>query len=271
MLLIATTLVSAINVNKTNSKPMLYDADVPIWEVGDSWIYKWEQRVRSDLNETMAYTTTCDLIYTVVDDSDGYYTLEGIGESASTIGNIGKLGLKNSRIYTSTYDLVLKQSDLSVSSAHLYAKGIMFIVLGSIVIPFPIQVAVWRNSEFSPHRQIFPFPLYDGKNGSVPSVLTTEDWGTTMFWGLIEADVGNNSWWSAAHNYTCMADQTTVPAGTYDVYNVTWSSDFGNKLIFHYNSTVGNIVKSSVVMFHGAYHDWWMIQKQELISTTYTP
>jgi hypothetical protein len=273
-LLIATTLVSAINVNQKSITPTLFIADVPIWEVGDSWTYEIEKTTRSDPNETMAYTLAGDLILSVKSDAGDYYTLEGIGESISILGNIGSLGLKSSRIITVESNIVIRKSDLAVSSYYFMFKGIAFIMLGPIIIPFPVQVQVYRDSEFIPEKSIFPFPLHDGKNGTFDKVLIEEDWATSMFWGLITADSGNNTWHSTFNNYTCTAEQITVPAGTYNVYNVSNFNPAGDKhnhIELYYNASAGNAVEISFTMYHGDWHDWWLIQKLRLKSSTYSP
>ncbi|MCK4415536.1 MAG: hypothetical protein KAU84_00130 [Thermoplasmatales archaeon] len=280
MLLIATMAIpiSALNdFNKSNTldvanvpKTTSTDADVPVWETGDSWTYEIEMTSRTDPNETMKYTLSGDLVFTVVDDTGDHYTLEGIGESISIVGNIGKLGLKSSRIITFNTDLVVRKSDLGVSSYYYMFKGIAFITLGIIIIPFPIQVQVYRNSEFTPERPLLPFPLFDGKNGTFNSVTLKEDWATTMFWGLITADEGNGSGHTVTSDYICTAEQITVPAGTYEVYNVT-TYEHGNYARLYYNTTVGNTVKFSNKQVHDEWHDWWLIQEFKLKSTTYTP
>jgi hypothetical protein len=272
MLLITTTIVTATTIDaEINIGLTSYVAEVPVWEKGDSWTYEMEQIVRSDLNETMAYTLTCDLVLSVVDDTGDYYTLEGIGEPVSAIGNIGKLGLKNSRLSSFNVDLVVRKSDLAVSSYSYLGKGIFFVMLGPIIIPFPIQLAVWRNSEFTPDRSILPFPLYDGKNGTFDSVLIEEDWGTTMYFGLITVEAGNVSWHSTANDYNCTAELITVPAGIFNAYNVSIANQQWNHIFLHYNATVGNAVKISTQWINGDWHDWWLLQEMELKSTTYVP
>lgn len=272
MLVFATTLPVVGIMNKAIKTTSYETDDVPVWEVGDSWTYEIERTVRSDPNGTMNATGTGDLVLTVVDDTGDYYTLEGIANHISMIGNIGKIGIKSSRIAKTIVDLVVRKSDLAISSHNIVSKGIIFMKLGPIPIPFPIQMGDYRNSKFTPDRPTLPFPLFDGKNGNYSSVLTEEEWATTLFWGLINLGSGNNSWYTAANDYTCTAEQITVPAGTYDVYNVAWSSiHFPNELFFYYNSTVGNVVKQTITMYFGDSLVWWQKQEYQLISTTYTP
>ena len=272
MLLIATTLVSAVNVNQKNITPTLFDADVPIWEVGDSWTYDINKTIRSDLNETMKYVLTGDIILSVKDDTGDYYILEGVGESISILGNIGKLNLRSSRIITVNIEMVVKKADLAISSYNFMFKGIVFIVLGPIILPFPIQLHEWRDSTFTPDQPVLPFPLFDGKNGTLISALIDEEWGLTMFWDLISIDTGDVSWHSTFNDYTCTATEVTIPSGTYDVYKVSdYAQGGGNHIDLYYNATVGNVVEIYFKMYNGDWHDWWLIQKLRLKSTTYTP
>jgi hypothetical protein len=272
MLLIATTLVSATKIDfKDDIGSLSNTADVPVWEEGDSWTYEYEQITRGLPNETTKLTITGNIVYTVVDDTGDHYTLEGKGESMSATANLGNVRLKSSRIFNLRVDMVVRKTDLGISSFYYKFKTFAFIMLGPIIIPFPIQGTGYRNTEFTPERPILPFPLHDGKNGTFTSVQIDEEWAQKMFWGLITLEEGNVSWDSVALKYICNTEEITVPAGTYDVYNVTSYLEGWNHIGLCYNATVGNAVEIYVKMFHGEYHDWWMILKHKLKSTTYIP
>lgn len=272
MLIISTTLVSATKIYKEeNIDPMSYETDVPVWVKGNSWTYEINQTTRADPEENVKTFLTGDIILTVVNDTGDYYTLEGVGKSLSQTGNYGRLGLKSSRIWNFNIDLVVRKSDLAVSSYYQIFKGIAFLKIGLfIIIPFPIQMGGYRNSEFSPERPLLPFPLYDGKNGTFNSVMANEEWGATMFWGLITLDAGSDTWSTGTVDYTCTADQVNVPAGNFDVYQVHLQ-EYANYLYLYYNETVGNIVRLSHRQYSAEFQDWWLLQTLKLKSTTYTP
>jgi len=271
-LLIATMAIpiSALNkVYEIEPEPILKDADVPVWEVGDSWTYEIEFFLRDPVNFSMGYNLSCDLVWTVTDDSGENYILKGKGKSISVIGYVESTVMVNSRFITLKTEMRVGKADLGIKSFNHTVRGYVFIKMGKLVIPLPIQVKTWRTTKFTPHRQILPFPLHDGKNGTFDSVDLEEEFGTTMFWGLVNLENENSSYPTGIQNYTCNEEQITVPAGTFDAYNVT-SHGHGSYVRIHYNSDVGNAV--SLYTKHVIENEiWWLIVEYKLISTTYTP
>lgn len=160
------------------------------------------------------------------------------------------------------------KTDLAIKSYNHTTKGYVFIKMGSLVIPLSIHAKLWRNVKFTPHMQILPFPLFDGKNGIFDNVFQEAEWATYMFWGLVELENGNNSFDTGVQDYTCNEEQITVPADTFDTFNVTTTTPY-SLISIHYASEVGNIV--SLYTKHLTYGKWWLILDYKLISTTYTP
>jgi hypothetical protein len=259
--------ISALNKEYNyNSKPI--SADVPVWEVGDSWTYEMLYALRDPVNFSMGANLTCEITWTVEDDSGENYILKGKGKSISMIGWVGSTGMVNTRFVTVKPEMRVGKADLGIKSFNYSAKGYVFIKMGKIVIPLPIHVKTYRNSKFTPHKQILPFPLTDGKNGTFDSVDFEEEWATTMFWGLVELENRNNSYPMGEQNYICKEEKITVPAGTFDTYNVTTTTHY-QLIRNHYNSTVGNII--SLYTKHLSNGTWWLIMDFKLLSTTYTP
>jgi len=259
--------ISALN-KEINQNPKPIDADVPVWEVGDSWTYELLHAQREAINLSMGYNLSCELEWTVVDDSGENYLLEGKCKNISAVGWVGTTGMVNSRFITIKPEMRVGKADLGIKSFNLTTKGYVFIKLGKLVIPLPIHAKLWRNTKFTPHRQILPFPLFDGKNGTFDSVYHEAEWQTTMFWGLVELENNNNSFHTGVQDYTCNEEQITVPAGPFDTYNVTTTTPY-SLIRNHYNSSVGNTV--SLYTKHLTYGKWWLIIDYKLISTTYTP
>ncbi len=260
-----------LNAYKVLSEPA---HDVPVWQKGDSWTYEITEIARYDSSETMKYTITGDLVYTVVDDTGDYYILEGSVENPSVKIKLMGLDLKESRIMTIKYDTIVRKSDLAICSHNFKAKGIYLIMLGKLTLPIPIQSKYHYNSEFTPPRPIIPFPLHDGKNGTYKEVIQEVDQKYSFFWGLISLLDWTLFQISPAINFNCSAEQVTVPAGTYDVYNISTTSHVNKDYInLFYNNIIGNVVGHSLKLYKGVQKRewWWFIQEFKLKSTTYTP
>ena len=269
MLLIATMAIPISALNKEyNATPEPNSADVPTWEVGDSWIYEVHHAQREAINLSMGYNLSCELEWTVVDDSGENYLLEGKAKSISAVGWVGTTGMVNSRFLTIKIEMRVGKTDLAIKSYNHTTKGYVFIKMGKLVIPIPIHAKLWRNTKFTPHRQILPFPLLDGKNGTFGSVFQENVWQTTMIWGFVELENDNGSHYTGEQDYTCNEEQITVPAGTYDTYNVTTTTPYCS-ITNHYTSEVGNTV--SLYTKELTLGKWWLILDYKLISTTYTP
>ena len=69
-----------------------------------------------------------------------------------------------------------------------------------------------------------PFPLSDGKTGTLDGVEFTDIGKTALYWGLLPIYDGEKSWDLPGLNYTCNEEQVTVPSGTYAAYNVSAES-----------------------------------------------
>ena len=266
-----------IGTGRLNAYKVLSDPvqDVPVWQKGDSWKYEIIEIARSDPDETMKYTITGDLVYTVVDDTGDYYVLEGNVKSPIVKLKLMGLNLKESKRMTIKYDTAVRKSDLGICSYNFMIKGIMLIVLGQLTLSIPIQLKYHYNSEFSPPRPIIPFQLHDGKNGTYKEVVEKLDQGFSLFWGLIPLQDYNIFQISSAVNFNCHADKVTVPAGTFDVYNISTTSHLNKDYIdLFYNDTVGNVVGHTIRLhdpFHKGEDWWWLIQDFKLKSTTYAP
>ena len=96
-----------------------------------------------------------------------------------------------------------------------------------------------------------------------------------MFWGLIPVSAQDDIEWQTGEvEYTCISDSITVPAGTYDVFNITGILPFGDdgQDIYrsHYAEDVGNVAKS-LTHIEFITEETYYNMELELVSTTYEP
>jgi len=271
MLLIATMAIPTVAINrKTNNQQTSTDADVPEWEVGDSWTYELHYFQNGDMNESYSFEVIGDITYEVMEDTGDTYVLEGTTGEFDLVINIGRLVLKPTRFMTIGTELEIQKSDLALVQWHQFTKGLYLPWVGPIPLPVPVQVEAVSTTTFDPSWIIIPFPLYDGKTGTLDAVEFTDTGKTALYWGLITIYDGENTWGWSGLDYTCYEEQVTVPAGIYTAYNVSAEYPDYDCIRSYYVEEVGNSVKQ-LIHIQFSNHVTYYYMAMELKSTTYTP
>ena len=277
MLLIATTLVSATSLKKENMNTTSYIVDVPTWETGDSWIYNTHIYTAASPNVTdeLVIDGRGELLLEVSDDTGEYYTLQGTMKSlVGTIEAPGAIGFHLTRFNSYESTIKIQKSNLSVIDHDSTLKAIVLLTLGPIPLPIPLQMQYRLITTFGPMWNLLPFPLTDGQTGEYDNITLQQEYDVTMFWGLIPVDNGINSeGWIGAAPYNCTLESVTVPAGTYDAYNVSCDLYFGlghDWYLTYYSDEVGNIVKCAYNI-DALTGNTYYLYEMELLSTTYIP
>ena len=279
-MLLATAVVSAINVNvEEKTQTTASEADVPVWEVGDTWTYDAHIYIAASPNviDDMVLDVRGELVLEVNEVTGETYQLTGLMKPLTGIVDIpGKLGFRLTRISSFTSNIEIQKINLSLRHHDYTMKGICLLTLGPIPVPIPIQMQTYRKTEFGPMWEILPFPLFDGKTGDYGNSTLIEEWGTSMFWGLIPISGGtsDDGFVGGYAPYNCKADSITVPAGTYDVYNISCYLNFGtvgqDYYFSNYAEDAGNIVSGIYNLDYITGNTWYLLEL-ELKSTTYEP
>jgi hypothetical protein len=278
-LLIATMAIPISALDKeNNSTPKLTSTDVPVWNLGDSWTYdsRYYQSSTPDMSIDMVWDGSFELTLEVVDDTGDMYTLQGKAKPVQgTFDLSGKIDLKTSRFSSFVTTIKVYKSNLSIIDNEYLLKAILFLKIGPITIPIPIQIKTNMLTKFEPAFELLPFPLYDGKTGYTPKSTLNQTLEMNMFWGIIPVlSLSNNEGWVGNATYECTYESITIPSDTYDVYNITSSvkwSEYGEDWYrSYYCEDIGNIVKCAynIDQDDGEPVVLW---KMELLSTTYTP
>jgi hypothetical protein len=217
-----------------------YDAEVPIWQIGDEWTYHYVE----SRNMIPAYYLTGDLTYKVVDDSGDSYVMEATTRPRGAF-DLGNIGLKTTMFSRLKMKLQVRKADLGLEKFVEELKGIWKFTIGNITLPIPIQILGRYNVEFDPTWAIMPFPLFDGKYGnlSIVEILHIND-TLHLFWGLILAyGPINDAIPIGPIPYTCSEEEVIVEAGTFDTYNISAVWMEGSRFVSYYSEEVGNVVK----------------------------
>ena len=278
-MLVATTVVSATNLNvKKDIQPTASGVDVPVWKKGDSWTYTWHEiEYKYTANNTLWYTFyyNCTMTMTITDDTGDSYTQKWTSINNEGRATISSYRLKFTPFTKYTGEAVLRKTDLAGLSEIHQQKGFAFWLIGNIGLPMPAQYMHTTEWIYTNPAVYLPFPMTAGTSGTFPGYRDTYQEKCFLYWGLIKLF----NW--PAKNYTispvgykCEMANITVPAGTYNAYNVSVDITYG---LGHYSCwryyvpEVGNEAK---IYING---DWdtagrpGTILTVELVSTTYTP
>ncbi len=227
-----------------------YDVDVPIWKKGDEWTYNF---IESAIDYyPLTYSLSGVITYKVVEDSGDSYILEASTRPKGAF-DLGNIGLKTTKLTTLSIKLQMRKVDLGLESFKEILKGIFLVTIGPVTLPIPLQAAGNLDVEFDPPWNIMPFPLYDGKFGNLSGTeFVQTNYTMKLFWGLITA-LGpvNTNWPITAVPYTCSAEQITVEARTFDVFNVSAEWIDGSKFVSYYSEEVGNVAKEVIYIPYG--------------------
>lgn len=274
ILLLTTVAIPGIASNTHTKEPIQSisrNADIPTWEVGDTWTYKMDFYADFGVYDKQTLSGTSDnLVYEVVDDTGDYYKLESKGKFSGYI-TAAFASIRLTTLSTFKGELLVQKSNLVFIENTFLIKGISMLMAGKIPIPFPIPYQMGMNSQFSPPLSILPFPLYDGKYGNLANSTFNQSGFINLLFGILFEFTEEWSYDARNLPYICNEEEITVEAGSFDAYNVT-----AGYLTFiienHYAPEVGNIVKQKIWQSKAEFHDEPYFQlNQELISTTYEP
>jgi len=279
LMLVATTVVSATNgLNvKENIQPKPCGANAPVYKVGDSWTYTWHETDYKYLkNHTRWYTLyhNCTITMTITAVSDTNYTEKWTSTNNEGRAIISKYRFKFTPYTKYTGEDIFRKSDLAVWSETQQEKGLAFWLMGNLGFPMPVRFLQVFNVVFKEPWPYLPFPLNASTHGNLLGGSQTWNEKCTLDWiiKLFDWPVVNYTWGPIPYNVE-MAN-VTVPAGTYNAYNVSVDVTYGlghQHQWRYYAPEVGNEVK------YYSTTDWddlgnpGEIITTELVSTTYTP
>jgi hypothetical protein len=278
LMLVSTMVVSATNIdvkeNHINRTVVVDDsADVPVWEVGDSWTYNehyYECSYRKDGTIGASWRHNCTSTYTVIDDTGDTYKVELTSENNEGSTTFGKNQLRHTQFTKLKQVLEHRKTDLAYVRIFHQVKGPVFWLIGKIGIPIPAQYSLDAEWTCEPANELFPFPITQGKTGTFSSFTNIGHQKVSLFFGLIKLGDSDFSYENSARDYSCEMDSITVPAGTYDAYKI--SRDMGGEQNYSYLYYVPEVGFYAKVSSHLEKDDSGkpvLNYEHELVSTTY--
>ncbi len=254
------------------------EVDVPVYEVGDSWVYEFEisnYNYDSDGRIYFVYNRSHTSTVTVIDDSGDFYTFEETTENVKGHFRWLDTKIRFTPFTQVTFNYKRRKTDLAESEWDIEVEGFVFWLKGSINFPIPAQI-YWRQDVVNtPPRLDLPFPLIAGINGTIPAYGSHRTSNCFLYWGLMPLWQGESDFDRESSDYTCEMASITTPAGTYEAYNVSaegfWGDQAHDYYRYYYVPELGNSAK---LIEH---KDWdsngktWYDEEWSLISTTYVP
>ena len=281
-LMLVTTMVGSVadfnvkeNIQMTTS--VVDDpVDAPVWEIGDSWTYNEHYNqfgYRNDGSIFYRWYHNCTSTYTVTDDTGDTYTVKLTSENTEGSMIFGPYRLKFTPFYKITQEIEYRKTDLAYVHIFTQEKGPVIWLIGNIGIPIPAYYSdVWEAS-YAPANELFPFPLTAGKTGTFSSFTSTGYETLSLYFGLIKLyDYDWSDFEIPAKDYICEMASITVPAGTYEAYNI--STDEGSAQNFSYVYYVPQVGSYAKYSAHSELDDSGkpvMNYEYELVSTNYKP
>lgn len=278
LMLVSTMVVSATNIdvkeNHINRSVVVDDsADVPVWEVGDSWIFNehyYECSYRKDGTIGASWRHNCTSTYTVIDDTGDTYKVELTSENNEGSTNFGKNQLRHTKFTKLKQVLEHRKTDLAYVRIFHQVKGPVFWLIGKIGIPIPAQYSLDAEWTCEPANELFPFPITQGKTGTFSTFTNIGHQKVSLYFGLIKLGDSDFNYDNPAKDYSCEMDSITVPAGTFDAYKI--SREMGseqNYSYLYYVPEVGFYAKISSHLEKDDSGKTVLNYEHELLSTTY--
>ena len=258
---------------KENQPPV----NVPVWKVGDSWTYN-ERYINHyyTANGTLWYLVyhNCTSTYTVTDATGDNYTVKRTSTNNEGRVTLGSVHVKFTKFTRFISELTLRKTDLALVRDSSKEKGPVFLLLFNKV-PIPAQYTDAWDFIYSIPDVSLPFPLTEGAYGTIPNASFTGHEKFSLYWGLIPLlNIPEIYGYLGEQNYTCEIANITVPAGTYDAYNVSRLGmyDLGQSSVWtYYAPEVGWMAKQIMNIDADPSGNPGSIAEVELVSTTYTP
>jgi hypothetical protein len=202
--------------------------DIPTWYPGDSWMYRIDPLMFSDVNGSFE-GTVADCQLTVESVEADQYTLSVYAAIDGQFTGSGMTGDVSGTIMGTS---LMRRSDLAQCSTNLTSSGFVTVIF----IPVPYTAVL--NFFSTPSLEAFDFPL------AVGDVWQIQTESITHGWFEISSVVNQSLDGSQVVDETVTCPQhadVTIPAGTFDCYEITRESSDA-----WYSGQVGNLVKSTI-------------------------
>ena len=214
-------------LNLPVAHPTAESVDIPTWYPGDTWVYTIDPLEFSGQNGSFSGTVT-DCQLTVIGVEDDTYILS---VSAAITGQFTG-GMTGDVSGTITGTSSMRRSDLAQIATNLTSTGTVTVII--FTVPYTAALTFFST----PSLEALDFPLSLGNTWQIQTQSTTTGWINVE--SMINQSLDGNQ--IVDETVTCSNHASvTVPAGTFDCYEVTRESADA-----WYSDIIGNLVKSTI-------------------------
>jgi hypothetical protein len=239
------------------------DDNVPVWELGDSWIYNIN-RFQTNFYASGAFigidSYVDELNFEVIGYSETSYIsgISGIIKGTFQYETGEGIVLKGNLLFTKlSGNIYFRKNDLAIEKTQIIIKGIVLITehLFQIKIPIPLPLTITVNINQTISRPIIDFPLYDGKQGFINETVISANIKfesvVLQILSFFFEDIPYGIYYKETFNipmlnYSTKTENISIGSETYNAYNISFAWDlFGS---IYYAPSVRNIVKTEAVI-----------------------
>ncbi|MBU0498268.1 MAG: hypothetical protein KKC68_06310 [Candidatus Thermoplasmatota archaeon] len=252
-------------LSNEGKKPLSFDDDVPIWAIGDQWIYTLND-FKVDYSATgqklFLDGTIDDFTWTVSSTAGSDYEISFTGEInadyivyfASSSATIYVEGTLTPALTRMTGTLLFTQSSLEVKDITAEIRGISMARIDPLPFALPIPFKISIDGDLSTVFPVFDFPLGTNKFWALPTVDIVMRANIGGIFGLVSFPVTFTTGytWTPFAFHCHGTESVSVPAGTFNAYKIT--SIFGSFFEYYYAPIVGNLIKIDATLPNGEVH-----------------
>jgi hypothetical protein len=269
--------------NITNEvETITMDDDVPVWEVGDTWVYN-VAKASFQLNQSGQMMSLdlslTDLEISVLGTTSSTYKLTLSGDIGGLFDYDDGAGTNLGGILFITSisgELEINQANLAAEQTNIIIKSIAILLEHPFILPIPIPLPMTITLDIRQEtpRSLLDFPLFDGKEGLIPETdLITSIKVESIVLRILNsftADIPEEIYLEQNFTlpmllYSVKEEQVPVEAGNYTAYNIEFFQGLLGSL--YYAPDVGNYIKATAELNT---MDMMFDIKGELTSTTYS-
>ena len=263
--LFSSTFCIASKLSIDNNQETTNLDDVPVWNVGDYWVYSIDQL-------TVDFQSSSQRIYIDGSIDDFKWTVSDTSGSTYTVDFTGKINA-NYEIYLSSPSLefyitgtikdtltklsgtiIFTKSDLQIQGISGEIRGITMGKISPLPFSLPLPFKAIIGGSLSTPFPLFDFPLDTNKFWNMPDLTAQMSINAGGIFGLISIPMTAtvNYGWTPLAFHCKNIQQITVEAGTFDAWEI--ESTFFDLFSYYYAPDVGNLVKIDVTMDNGEFH-----------------
>ncbi len=248
------------------------------WSINDQWTYSINKIV-IDIDESGQDITfdgqIQELELGAISSTDEKYILAINGQVGGILScilrledNIIKVAGPLTKRTKLSGNIICRKTDFGFTQIDMKIKGTYLAYINSIPIPIPIPFQITTTAQFDNPYNLITFPISVGDQQKLSSTNITITASIGGILGFLSKTIQQNTEIPMIPVLCESQEEITVPAGTYNVYNLLIksgsSSEYDFTFEYSYSSEIANIITINMQL------DKYLTVEGELQNTNYT-